>query len=41
MENIRDGLIFYNNLVNINVQDEIRSMSDEVMKHNYKIESNN
>lgn len=41
MENIRDGLIFYNNLVNMNVQGEIRSMSDEVMKLNFKKESSN
>lgn len=36
MENIRDGLIFYSNLVHMNVQDEIKSISDEVMKLNIK-----
>ena len=41
MENIRDGLIFYSNLVHMNVQDEIKSISDEVMKLNIKKESSN
>lgn len=41
IKNIRDGLITYRNLVSKNVEDEIESMNDEVMKLNFKKESSN